>query len=134
MRNTDPGGYHKILADDDIYKSKVIVVFPGRRLSLQKNQYRVQHWNIIDGQAAVTLNEKTFMLASGQSVDIPKGTLHRIANPGSKKYLLYRSANRRLFRGGGLRKSLKQPLSYGVCVIVKNYITRFLACKKMPCT
>jgi len=24
------------------------------------------------------------MLASGQSVNIPKGTLHRIANPGSK--------------------------------------------------
>ncbi len=79
-----PWGYYKILADDDVYKSKEIVVFPHKRLSLQRHQHRSEHWYIINGRAQITLNDKTFVLAPGQSIDIPKGARHRIANPGSK--------------------------------------------------
>jgi glycosyltransferase involved in cell wall biosynthesis/quercetin dioxygenase-like cupin family protein len=79
-----PWGYYKILADNDRYKNKEIVVFPQKRLSLQRHQRRSEHWYIIDGRAEITLDDKTFMLSPGQSVDIPKGALHRIANPGSE--------------------------------------------------
>jgi glycosyltransferase involved in cell wall biosynthesis len=79
-----PWGYYKILADDDTYKSKEIVVFPEKRLSLQRHQRRSEHWYIIDGQPKITLDDKTFVLAPGQSVEIPKGALHRIANLGLK--------------------------------------------------
>jgi len=79
-----PWGYYKILADNDTYKNKEIVVFPHKRLSLQRHQCRSEHWYIIDGRAEITLDGKTFVVAPGQSVDIPKGTLHRIANPGSE--------------------------------------------------
>jgi glycosyltransferase involved in cell wall biosynthesis/quercetin dioxygenase-like cupin family protein len=79
-----PWGYYKILADNDTYKNKEIVVFSHKRLSLQRHQRRSEHWYIIDGQAEITLDDKTFVLAPGQSVDIPKGALHRIANPGSE--------------------------------------------------
>jgi glycosyltransferase involved in cell wall biosynthesis/quercetin dioxygenase-like cupin family protein len=79
-----PWGYYKILADNDMYKNKEIVVFSHKRLSLQRHQRRSEHWYIIDGRAEITLDNKTFVLAPGQSVDIPKGALHRIANPGSE--------------------------------------------------
>jgi glycosyltransferase involved in cell wall biosynthesis/quercetin dioxygenase-like cupin family protein len=79
-----PWGYYKILADNDTYKNKEIVVFSHKRLSLQRHQRRSEHWYIIDGRAEITLDDKTFVLAPGQSVDIPKGALHRIANPGSE--------------------------------------------------
>jgi len=79
-----PWGYYKILADEDTYKSKEIVVFPDRRLSLQRHRRRSEHWYIIDGRAQITLDDETIVLVPGQSVDIPKGALHRIANPGSK--------------------------------------------------
>jgi glycosyltransferase involved in cell wall biosynthesis len=79
-----PWGYYKVMAENDRYKNKEIVVFSHKRLSLQRHQRRSEHWYIIDGQAEITLDDKTFVLAPGQSVDIPKGTLHRIANPGSE--------------------------------------------------
>jgi glycosyltransferase involved in cell wall biosynthesis len=79
-----PWGYYKILADDDTYKSKEIVVFPEKRLSLQRHRRRSEHWYIIDGQPQITLDDETFVLAPGQSVNIPKDTLHRIANLGLK--------------------------------------------------
>jgi len=79
-----PWGYYKILADDDTYKSKEIVVFPHKRLSLQRHRRRSEHWYIIDGPAQITLDDETFVLEPGQSVDIPKGALHRIANTGSE--------------------------------------------------
>jgi glycosyltransferase involved in cell wall biosynthesis/quercetin dioxygenase-like cupin family protein len=79
-----PWGYYKILADNDTYKTKEIVVFPHKRLSLQRHRHRSEHWYIIDGRAEITLDDETIVLITGQSVDIPKGALHRIANPGSE--------------------------------------------------
>jgi glycosyltransferase involved in cell wall biosynthesis len=79
-----PWGYYKILADDDTYKTKEIVVFPHKRLSLQRHRRRSEHWYIIDGRAEITLDDEAIVLVTGQSVDIPKGALHRIANPGSE--------------------------------------------------
>ncbi|KAF0123217.1 MAG: glycosyltransferase [bacterium] len=79
-----PWGYYKILADNDTYKSKEIVVFPHKRLSLQRHRHRSEHWYIIEGRAQITLDDKTVVVKPGQSVDIPNGVLHRIANPGSE--------------------------------------------------
>lgn len=79
-----PWGHYKILADHDAYKTKEIVVFPHKRLSLQRHRHRSEHWYIIEGGAEITLDDETIVLVTGQSVDIPKGALHRIANPGSE--------------------------------------------------
>ena len=79
-----PWGYYKILADDGTYKSKELVVFPHKRLSLQRHRRRSEHWYIIDGPAQIALNDETFEFEPGQSVDIPRGALHRITNTGSE--------------------------------------------------
>jgi len=76
-----PWGYYKILADNNDYKVKEIVVFPGKRLSLQRHRQRDEHWQILSGTARITIDDKTIILKPGQSVNIPRGGTHRAANP-----------------------------------------------------
>ena len=82
-----PWGFYRVLADEETYKSKQIVVYPGKRLSLQRHRRRSEHWYILHGQAVVTLDSKEIPLSEGQSVDIPKGALHRIENTGTDNVL-----------------------------------------------
>lgn len=56
---------------------------PNERLSLQRHQRRTEHWYILEGQAEVTLGDKTMRLGVGESLDILKKTRHRVANPGT---------------------------------------------------
>jgi glycosyltransferase involved in cell wall biosynthesis/quercetin dioxygenase-like cupin family protein len=78
-----PWGYYCVLSDKNAYKAKEIVVYPGKRLSLQRHQRRAEHWYILHGKAKMTLDTKQFTLRDGQSVDIPRGSFHRIENMGS---------------------------------------------------
>ncbi|AFM25385.1 cupin domain-containing protein [Desulfomonile tiedjei] len=79
--NLRPWGYYKVLSDLPDHKVKRIVIYPGKRLSLQRHTLRSEHWVIVSGQALVTLNSDTISLGPGQSVDIPTGAIHRIHNP-----------------------------------------------------
>ena len=75
-----PWGYYEVLADAPDHKVKRIVVFPGKRLSLQRHQRRTEHWYVIQGHALATIEGKDIPLCPGQAVDIPAGASHRIAN------------------------------------------------------
>ncbi len=77
-----PWGYFIVLSDGKDHKVKRIVVYPGKRLSLQRHRYRSEHWHVVKGLALVTRNADAFPLREGESVDIPYGAAHRIANPG----------------------------------------------------
>ena len=86
--NHRPWGYYVVLEDNPSYKVKRIVVKPGKRLSLQRHQKRSEHWYIISGEAIVTLDNKILRLNTGQAVDIPRGSPHRIENSGSDQMSL----------------------------------------------
>jgi mannose-6-phosphate isomerase len=75
-----PWGYYDVLADNPDHKVKRIVVFPQKRLSLQRHRRRSEHWYIVSGDAIVTLNGREVPLAAGDAIDIPKGATHRIEN------------------------------------------------------
>jgi mannose-6-phosphate isomerase len=77
-----PWGYYQILSGEATHKVKRIVVYPGKRLSLQRHKRRSEHWHIVDGTALVTVDDKKNILTGGGSVDIPKEALHRIENTG----------------------------------------------------
>lgn len=77
-----PWGQYQVLEDDQDFKSKVITVDPGQRLSYQSHEKREEHWVIVSGQGAVILNEKEIPVTSGSYVHIPKQAKHRIANYG----------------------------------------------------
>ena len=80
--NYRPWGHYDNLLESNDHKIKELVVNPGERLSLQKHQRRAEHWTVVSGEALVTVGEKEILLKPGQSVDVPKGAVHRIMNPG----------------------------------------------------
>jgi mannose-6-phosphate isomerase len=78
-----PWGYYEVLDDDaPDHKVKRLVVRPGKRLSYQRHSKRAEHWFIVSGTAQVTLDGTVSELHPGESIDIPKGGAHRIANAG----------------------------------------------------
>ncbi|MBC7385161.1 MAG: mannose-1-phosphate guanylyltransferase/mannose-6-phosphate isomerase [Cryobacterium sp.] len=76
-----PWGHFEILRDTEDFKSKVIEVLPGQRLSYQSHKKRAEHWIIIKGEPEVTLNDEVLKLKAGEYVYIPLGAKHRISNP-----------------------------------------------------
>ena len=64
------------------FQVKRIMVKPGGILSLQSHVHRSEHWIVVAGTAEVTLGEEVKLVSENQSVYIPLGTKHRMANPG----------------------------------------------------
>jgi mannose-6-phosphate isomerase len=83
-----PWGFYHVLADEPDHKVKRIVVYAGKRLSLQRHQHRKEHWYLLSGEALVTRGEEQIHLTGGQSIDIPQGDLHRIENVGQGNVVL----------------------------------------------
>ncbi len=75
------GGYTSIF-NGDRFQVKRIFVTPGKKLSLQKHHHRSEHWIVVKGTAEVTIGENVQMLRENESVYIPLGEVHRLANPG----------------------------------------------------
>ncbi|MEP3177890.1 MAG: mannose-1-phosphate guanylyltransferase/mannose-6-phosphate isomerase [Lentilitoribacter sp.] len=75
------GGYTSIL-NGDRFQVKRLFVTPGKKLSLQKHQHRSEHWVVVSGTAEVTVDDTIHTLAENQSVYIPLGAVHRLANKG----------------------------------------------------
>lgn len=78
-----PWGGFEVLSEQKDFKVKRVTVDPEQRLSYQSHARRAEHWLIIQGQARITLEDKNFDLKVGESFQIPKGSKHRIANPGT---------------------------------------------------
>ena len=66
------------------FKVKRIEVLPGKRLSYQKHAQRAEHWMVVEGTARVTLDGNEVLVLAGQSIDIPKGSAHRVENSSSE--------------------------------------------------
>jgi mannose-1-phosphate guanylyltransferase/mannose-6-phosphate isomerase len=73
-------GEFEILRDTPHYKSKIIKVEPGHRISYQSHEKRSEHWVLITGEAEVTLDGKIFNLKRGDHILIPQGSKHRVSN------------------------------------------------------
>ena len=77
-----PWGYYQDVDNAPRYRVKRIVVKPGSRLSLQKHFHRSEHWVVVKGTAEITLGEEVRSVHENESVYIPIGSIHRLANPG----------------------------------------------------
>ncbi|MDS7595523.1 mannose-1-phosphate guanylyltransferase/mannose-6-phosphate isomerase [Agrobacterium tumefaciens] len=64
------------------YRVGHIKVEPGHRISFQKHYHRSEHWIVVKGTATVTIGDETKLLTENQSVYIPIGQPHRLANEG----------------------------------------------------
>ena len=75
-----PWGKYELIDSGDRYKVKRLTVKPGARLSLQKHEHRAEHWVVVSGSATVAKGNATFSLAENESVYIPAGVTHSLAN------------------------------------------------------
>jgi mannose-1-phosphate guanylyltransferase/mannose-6-phosphate isomerase len=77
-----PWGYYQDVDIATRYRVKRIVVKPGSKLSLQKHFHRSEHWVVAKGTAEVTVNNEVRSVHENESMYIPIGSVHRLANPG----------------------------------------------------
>lgn len=75
-----PWGSYQSLAQGEGYQVKHIIVKPGAALSLQMHHYRAEHWTVIRGTAQVICAEQEYELHVNESIFIPLGSKHRLAN------------------------------------------------------
>lgn len=81
-RDHRPWGWFETLVLADRFQVKRIVVQPGASLSLQSHIHRAEHWIVVSGTAEVTVDHETRLLTENQSIYVPLGAVHRLANPG----------------------------------------------------
>ena len=77
-----PWGYYEAIDAGERFQVKRIVVNEGGMLSLQKHSRRAEHWVVVRGTAEVTIGDETKAVQENQSVYIPIGSVHRLANRG----------------------------------------------------
>jgi mannose-1-phosphate guanylyltransferase/mannose-6-phosphate isomerase len=77
-----PWGYYESIDMGERFQVKRIVVIPGGTLSLQKHRHRAEHWVVVRGTAEVIIGEEHKAVHENESIFIPIGTVHRLANRG----------------------------------------------------
>ena len=77
-----PWGWYQTIEVGERFQVKHIMVKPGQALSLQMHHHRAEHWVVVTGTARVSVGEQERLLSENESVYIPIGTTHRLANPG----------------------------------------------------
>lgn len=77
-----PWGHYETLSLGERFQVKSIVVKPGGQLSLQSHVHRSEHWVVVAGTAAVTIGREEKLISENESVYIPLGEIHRLANHG----------------------------------------------------
>lgn len=77
-----PWGHYESIDEGGRYQVKRITVLPDQVLSLQKHFHRAEHWVVVRGTALVTRDDEEILLHENESVYLPLGSVHRLANPG----------------------------------------------------
>ncbi len=79
-----PWGRYTNLFNGTNFLIKQIHVNVKGILSLQKHFHRSEHWLVTEGIPKITINKKFFFIKPGETVFIPRGTIHRIENLNNK--------------------------------------------------
>jgi mannose-6-phosphate isomerase-like protein (cupin superfamily) len=79
-----PYGYYCILTKEPGLKIDQVGIEPKSATKPHRHIYRHEHWYILKGQAKVNINQNSFCLEAGQSIEVPKNTMHNIVNLGEE--------------------------------------------------
>ena len=83
-----PWGSYQVLEEGTHYTVKKLIVNSGGKLSLQSHQHRSEHWIIAEGEGVVTINDEIKILKENETIFIPKGSRHRLANEVNTKLII----------------------------------------------
>ena len=79
-----PWGSYTLLETQPRFQIKRLSVNPGASLSLQRHRLRHEHWVVVRGTAVVHKDGRELVLREDESVHIPAGAPHRLANRGKE--------------------------------------------------
>lgn len=79
-----PWGTFTQFVSNETVTVKTITVEPGHRLSLQRHRHRGEMWTILDVPIDVTIDDDAWTAQVGETVWVPRGAIHRMANPGER--------------------------------------------------
>ena len=82
LRIFRPWGWYQRIDIGARFQVKRINVKPGGILSLQKHFHRAEHWVVVKGTAEVTLDSLISLVHENESIYLPIGCHHRLANRG----------------------------------------------------
>ena len=81
-------GIHELLTYSEGYKVKKVTVFPGMSVNLHQHEYRSEHWAVVEGTATITLGNDTQDYHKYESVFVPIGMKHKVANKTDKNVVI----------------------------------------------
>ncbi len=81
------GNYYKFHQEPGVWVKR-IEVNPKARLSLQKHQHRSEKWIVVQGQGVAIVDDVETPIAFGSVVDVPLGSVHRLANTGDQQLVI----------------------------------------------
>ena len=79
-----PWGHYEDIDAAPGFRAKRLVVDPGQKLSKQLHNRRAEHWVVVAGTATVLRGEDELTVHENESIYIPVGTVHSLANKGSE--------------------------------------------------
>jgi len=83
-----PWGSFEVLMEAPYYTVKMLEVKPGECLSLQLHRRRSEHWFVVAGSGLATIDSEITSLYHGHSIDIPKGSMHRVKNSSEENLII----------------------------------------------
>lgn len=75
-----PWGHFRMLDQGPGFLAKAILVKGGERTSLQTHRLRAERWTVAMGNAVATVRGVKHALAVGDTIFVPVGVPHRLAN------------------------------------------------------
>lgn len=81
-------GIHELLNSSEGYKVKKVTVFPGMSMNLHQHEMRSEHWSVVEGTATITLGTETKDYHKYESVFVPIGMKHKVANQTDKNVVI----------------------------------------------
>ncbi|MGN0406795.1 MAG: type I phosphomannose isomerase catalytic subunit [Bacteroides sp.] len=81
-------GIHELLTSANGYKVKKVTVFPGMSMNLHQHEFRSEHWSVVEGVATITLGADERDYHKFESVFVPVGMQHKVANHTDKNVVI----------------------------------------------
>lgn len=81
-------GIHELLTFSDGYKVKKVTVYPGMSMKLHQHEFRSEHWSVVEGIATITLGTVEKEYGRYESVFVPIGMEHKVANGTDKNVVI----------------------------------------------
>lgn len=83
-----PWGHFERFTLNEPCTVKLVFVDGDKRLSLQYHNNRSEFWKVVKGPVGVQIGKEKRLLQTGESITIPKRTLHRLEGAGPDAIIL----------------------------------------------